>query len=390
MKRRLFSLLLCGAIIFSLLPTQAFAMQEYTHGELVVQTDDPSSYTVAPESEGSDIYDLILLPGAQITLSGDGSKFNIFVAENAQNVSITLDNFTTTRPTQNIWGHRSGIFLRERSAAVITLVGTNSIRAGWESSAIRVCGTASLTIDGDGVLNASIDNGSNGALAAVIGGHFYERCGDITINGGTINAQTKSPYTAAAIGAASRNNLGGGCGTIALNGGVINANAIGGVGNSSAVVTGSGGAVVNTDLFWLKGDTSGFNGIIWNGDTGTVYGNAVVGGLAVGAGKTLTVPEGTTLTVPEGETLQVEGVILLKGTLVNNGDVTGEGQIVTSGGSMTGGGTSDISPDPCAHTNVSFVPVDESSHRKVCLFCGGELPPEPHKEGLFCVVFDKL
>ena len=62
--------------------------------------DDPTSYALTPESEGSEVYNLVIASSAQITLSGNGRKFNNFVAENAQNVSITLDNFTTDRPTQ--------------------------------------------------------------------------------------------------------------------------------------------------------------------------------------------------------------------------------------------------------------------------------------------------
>lgn len=52
---------------------------EYQHGELTVLTDDPDSYTLTPESEGSEIIDLLLHSGAHVTLSGNGSKFNIFV-----------------------------------------------------------------------------------------------------------------------------------------------------------------------------------------------------------------------------------------------------------------------------------------------------------------------
>lgn len=357
---------------------------EYQHGDLTVLTDDPDSYALTPESEGSEIVDLVLHSGAHVTLSGNGSKFNIFVEENARDVVVTLDDFSTDRPPEGAWGRRNGIVLRDGSAATITLVGTNSIRAGWESCAIQVCETASLTIGGEGALNASINNGSNAACCAVIGSRYTESCGDITINGGTINAQSGSS-SAAAIGAALWNGTEGSCGTITLNGGVINANAIGGVSRSDAVVTGSGGAVVTTDPKRLKADISGFNGILWNGSGGAVYGNAIANGLSVEAGKVLAVPDGAALTILEEETASVEGSILLKGSLVNEGMITGGGQIVTSGaGVMSGSGASSIEPGPCRHQDVSFIPVDESVHKRVCILCGEELGEEAHGEGDFC------
>ncbi len=355
---------------------------EYRHGDLIVFTDDPDSYTLTPESEGSEIFDLLIHSGAQITLSGDGGKFNIFVAENAQNVTITLDDFTTDRPTENVWGHRNGIVLRDGSSATVTLVGDNTIRAGWESAAIQVRETASLTIDGEGTLNASINNGTNGACCAVIGGHFGEACGNITINGGTINAQSGSS-DAAAIGTASWKGEGS-CGAIALNGGTINANAIGGIGRSDAVVTGSGRAVVTTDLNRLKADVSGFNGVIWNGEKGAVYGSAIADKLVIEEGKVLTVPDGTTLVIPQNGTLTINGAVILKGTLENHGTVTGSGLIIDSGGVMSGNGISDITPGPCPHQNVFYTPVDENVHKKTCLLCSEELGEEPHSEGDFC------
>ena len=356
---------------------------EYRHGELVLFTDDPSCYELTPESEGSEIFDLVIHSGTQVTLSGNGSKFNVFVAENAQNVTITLDDFTTDRPTENIWGHRNGIVLRDGSSATVTLVGDNTIRAGWESAAIQVRETTSLTIDGDGVLNASINNGGNGACCAVIGGHFGEACGNITINGGTINAQSAFS-SATAIGTAEYNGAEGSCGTIALNGGTINANAIGGVRRSDAVVIGSGQAVVTTDLNRLRADVSGFNGIIWNGEKGAAYGCTIADKLVIEAGKVLTVPNGSTLVIPQNETLTIDGVVILKGTLENHGTVTGGGLILDGDGVMSDDGISNITPGPCPHQNVLCTPVNESAHRKICLLCDGELGEEPHSEGDFC------
>ncbi len=382
MKKRALTLCLACAVLLTLLPTAALAA-EYQHDELTVRTDEPGSYALTPESEGSEIFDLVLRSGAHVTLGGDGSKFNIFVEENAQDVIITLDGFSSDRPVEGAWGRRNGIVLQAGSSATIALVGDNTIRAGWESCAIQVCETASLTIDGEGTLNASINNGSNAAYSAVIGSRYTLPCGNITINGGTINAHSASS-SAAAIGAALWQGKEGACGTIAFNGGVINANAIGGISRSDAVVTGSGRAVVNTDVSRLKADISGFNGIMWNGEKGTVCGNAIANGLAIEAEKALTVPDGAALVISENETLTINGAIILKGTVENSGAVTGEGKIVTAGGSMSGSGVSDIIPDPCTHESAAFVFVDETVHKKVCLLCDEELGEAPHSGGSVC------
>lgn len=135
MKKRALSLCLVCVFLLGLLPRLALAA-EYQHGALTVRTDDPDSYTLTPESEGSEIFDLVIHSSAQVTLSGNGSNFNIFVEENARDVAITLDGFSTDRPPEGAWGRRNGIVLRAGSSATIALVGTNSIRAGWESCAI--------------------------------------------------------------------------------------------------------------------------------------------------------------------------------------------------------------------------------------------------------------
>lgn len=157
MKKRGFILLLTCVLLLGLLPTAAPAVEQ--HGDLIVQTDDPNCYTVTAESQGSALYDFVIHANASIRLSGNGSNYHIIVEENAQNVRITLDNFTTIRPTNDGWGHRNGIMLQNGSAATVTLMGTNTVCGGLESSAIRVDETSSLTIDGDGILNASVNNG---------------------------------------------------------------------------------------------------------------------------------------------------------------------------------------------------------------------------------------
>ena len=302
--------------------------------DILITTDDPNCYTV------EDSQYIIMKSNANVTISGSDTKYTIRVPENATNVRITLNNCSVLKEARS-W--KNAIELLSGSSTNITLEGTNNIQAGNESSAIRVAEGASLSIYGPGTLNASIKHAGAGAYSAVIGSQYQCSCGNITIYGGTINANSNNIY-AAAIGTASwRNKEVTSNGTIALNGGTINANKIGGINTSAnCTVTGSGAAIVNSSN--INADTASFNGIVFNENTGTVYGNAVVDEiLEISADMKLTIPDGATLTVTNTGTLTNNGTLTNYGTLTNKGTIiindtfTNNGLIVNvDRGSVTG------------------------------------------------------
>ncbi|MDD6032048.1 MAG: InlB B-repeat-containing protein, partial [Oscillospiraceae bacterium] len=98
------------------------------------------------------------------------------------------------------------------------------------------------------------------------------------------------------------------------------------------------------------GQVNRTNGIIFEGDTGKVYGTSVTPSadftipadktLTVEAGQTLTIPEGVTLTIEEGAALTNNGTINNGGTLDNREAIRYNGAIYVDG-TMTGTGAVD-------------------------------------------------
>lgn len=137
--------------------------------------------------------------------------------------------------------------------ATIILEGDNNVKGfRWGYPGIYIAEDKTLTIDGTGTLNAS----SNRDGAGIGGGHFS--CGNITINGGTVNA----------VGGDGGTGLGSfsayACGTITINGGVVNA------------VGGYGAAGIGGNTFDII-DT--YNDIIINGGTVTAVGGSGCAGI---------------------------------------------------------------------------------------------------------------
>ena len=96
---------------------------------------------------------------------------------------------------------------------------------------------------------------------------------------------------------------------------------------------------INTDI----SATGSSGGIVFNGNTGTVYGDVTLDeSLTINQGETLTVPEGSSLTVPEDKTITVESGGKLDGTPTGGTVVYGptitkqpEAQSVTVGQTAT-------------------------------------------------------
>ena len=70
--------------------------------------------------------------------------------------------------------------------------------------------------------------------------------------------------------------------------------------------------------------------IVFTGDAGVVYGEAVLAGdLIIGETQILTVPEDAILTIPEGVTLTNDGTLEVLGSMIEAGVIAGTGDIVT-------------------------------------------------------------
>ncbi|MBR6399992.1 MAG: hypothetical protein IKS17_02050 [Firmicutes bacterium] len=165
--------------------------------------------------------------------------------------------------------------------AVISLEGNNSINS-VNYSGIFVPDGKTLTIDGSGSLNIS-----GGAMCAGIGADYSLRCGNITINGGTVTA--KGGVDAAGIGCGNF----GDCGNITINGGTVTATGGdkaagigGGCYGDCGNITINGGTVTATGGDKAAGIGGGCYGncgnITINGGTVTATGGGDAAGIGCG------------------------------------------------------------------------------------------------------------
>lgn len=206
------------------------------------------------------------------------------------------------------------------NGGTITITG-GTIAAESNSNAAGIGGG----INGSGgtmTITGGTITGKGGIDAAGIGGGCFGSGGNITITGGTITAEGGS-----GIGNNGGSGIGGGLwkdgGTINIGGtGVIvkatGAGASANIGGGASV----GGTVVS------GGTVTKTTGIIFEGNSGGVYGDVTLNGPLNCDGKTLTVNGGSTLTVLNG------GTITNHGTFTNNGSIENHGVI----GSVTGPG----------------------------------------------------
>jgi hypothetical protein len=209
--------------------------------------------------------------------------------------------------------------------------GTVTVYGGYGAAAI---GGGDNGAGGTTIINGGIVDAQGGYYGAGIGGGSRGAGGTTTINGGTVTAQG-APY-GSGIGGGSDNSANG---TFTLSG------------NGIVFATGGdngGVAVSDTNINRRTG------GILFMGDSGTFYGNAVTikEDAVIPSGKSITIPAGKTLTIPSDKTLEIASgaTINVQGTLINQGTINGPGSIANSG---TINNTGTINPN----CDVSGTPV---------------------------------
>ena len=253
-----------------------------------------------------------ILNGASVTVinSNTGSQRRLAVAANAK-VTITLNNASITT---GLGSGQSALLLNTNADVTLVLAdgSTNTLTGSSGNAAIQTT-NASLTInsvDKNAALNVTGINGGAG-----IGGSYWGAGGNITINGGTITADSNG---AAGIGGGG----GGAGGNITINGGTVNATGSGnpnmgggaGVGGGSQGAGGTisihGGAINASSSFGGSGIGGGWQaaaGVI-NISGGTVLATggsssaAGIGGGGCGsAGNSITVSGNANVTATGGD-----------------------------------------------------------------------------------------
>ncbi len=208
-----------------------------------------------------------------------------------------------------------------------TYTATGSNGSGiYVSSALTICGNAQAMATGqDGIAgnNSStlIIDGSASVTAIGNNSHGIYSFSMININTtGTVTATGNGDYVSGLSG-----------GTIVISNGTINATGV-----AAGIWTDQNGLTINGDAFVLATGTTPINGtknftngIVFEGSTGTMYGDVTLKTDAeVPSGTTLTINEVQTLTIDNGVTLTNNGTIIVKGTLTNNGTINGTDSII--------------------------------------------------------------
>ena len=267
-------------------------------------------------SGGSGSYDNITIHGGSVTATGGFEAAGIGDGYRGSGGTITINGGSVAATggygAAGI-GAGNGV-----SYGNITISGGN-VTATSEGAGAGIGGGqdssgGNITIHGGNV------TAIGGDLAAGIGGGFKGSGGDITIHGGSVTA------TGGDNGAGIGDGYNGSGGSFATGT------------DGHALIVANGGI---TD----QKSQDSWSGIIFDGDTGEVYGNPTIQeNVEIPSGKTLTVPENTTLTVKDGVTLTNSGTITNSGIITNSGTITNNGTITGNGtldgeGNLVGSGT---------------------------------------------------
>ena len=358
MKKRLVSLLMALALCLSLLPVTALAAAP--NGQ-VIYVGNVNVTSGGYWTTGND--------GTVTAFTGEGTPADNFIHYDATNNVLTLHNAVIKKGLDYsesiqggtyIPGSAIGVFHQNGAAELtIQLEGTNTIAevsAGiYVLAPSNSTGDASLTITGNGSLNASASqrgimvqsNSSDAALkienakVTATASSFTDGVGvqskndssvSLTVDGGSLTATGGGNYAAGIRFQFGSSSSGSGTPTVTVsNNAIVRAS-----GNAGGIATNATAA------------TPSGTGIVFDNGAGTVYGDVTLQeNITINEGESLTIPDGASLTVPEGT------------TLTNNGTVTTEeGGILTNNGSLV-----------CNH---HFGGTATCTEKATCDLCGAE------------------
>lgn len=276
-------------------------------------------------------YDTLWIGNTRITDSGywttDGNG-NLTASDAGNyNVAFDADTSTLTLNNANIAGqydfnynnYDAGILVYSSSNAVslnIQVAGNNVVSGSIGIYALSNGGEVFVTISGGGSLTAS--GGSGGIRVQSNVGNA-----EMTIEGAAVEASGGSSYIGVMVQAGESSS-----GSLSVDGGSLTASGRKGIlfpigspslnVNDSTIIRASGGiaAGINEDVTVPTEGT----GIVFNGSTGTVYGNASLQkDLIIGEGESLTLDKGASLNA-NGHNVIVDGGTLDEGIKNSLGD----------------------------------------------------------------------
>ncbi|MFV0394502.1 MAG: hypothetical protein ACK5LC_08910, partial [Coprobacillaceae bacterium] len=223
-RNKIFSIIMASLMLFFTLaiPVSADEPNSYTfdiNQDSVWISAGTATGTIKVSSAGTTIDDIPSTTEFIITGNNNGKNHNISVAGGV-NANLTFDNLTINNANTT---YAYGLIIGGNSQANVTLLGTNSLVAGWGAVSITVAAGNSVVFTEKSTGSLSVRNSNT--FYPDIGGPYNG--GDITINGGTIDT----------------GKLGNSQSIITVNGGTMNADRV----NSNEVIL--NGGKINTSNF---------------------------------------------------------------------------------------------------------------------------------------------
>lgn len=228
---------------------------------------------------------------------GSGAQYRSSVIAFSQSADVSL-TIVVSQGTSTITGNGGIRVMSEAGDASLSISGSGSLAVnvgGNIDSGITLIGSkdANLNIDGADVTASSnvygvqLSAGEGYKIAATVNN------GNLTASGSTVGIYFMRLY-----------NDGPSSLTVS--------------GNAMVDTEGSTGGIINgsPDSFQIGADGES-GGIVFNGKSGTVYGNVTLQ-------DSLTINEGETLTIPQGSSLNTNGNLINKGTIVSAPTITAQ------------------------------------------------------------------
>ena len=365
MRKKILSLFCTLALCLSLLPATALAADNdtvYVGGEALTgtasapvyaTTDDSGKVTVQSSYTEQDSWQIkwdgstLTLDGAKIKGANSSESISITVGIYAFNSSGDVSLNIALQGVNEIFESSYGIWVYSSSSstnagnATLTIEGEGSLNASGSSSGIQVqsnSGDAALTIQNADV--TAENSSSSGDGVTVRAGSSSSA--SLSVDGGSLTATGKNENGAGIRYTFGSSSSGSGKPSLTVSGNaMVKASGdTGGITSNSSTVTPSG------------------TGIVFNNGTGTVYGDVTLQeDLTIGEGESLKLDSGASLNTGE-YTLKVDG-----GTLT--GDVTGTVIYKVTGVSLNKTSTeltvgqsetltATITPDNATNKNVTW------------------------------------
>ena len=351
MRKKIVSLCMALTLCLSLLPATALAAEGPVYGTIQVGGKELTNSANAPVVYATTDEDGV------VTIEG-ATAVNYNVMWNG--TTLTLRNATvnaTRTDGATTYHYNAAIYYTGYNDIAIELMGTNNL-SGQKSitdiSAAGICLIASsLTIGGSGVLNITFPENVNGNGESACG--ILVGSGDVTINGGTVNATggTASGPTGYSYGISAL------AGTVEISGGTVTATGGSALGTSGScgifarqAVSISGGTVTATGGTSSSGNSCGIYAYDVRGTSVTISGGTVTatGGNAFGSygiwassisgQPSVTINGGAVVTATGGEATgnaEIYGSYGINARLDSTGSTAGTVTIAGSTVNATGG-----------------------------------------------------